>query len=173
MNRERYRHWPLTALALSVLALLILAGCHYSLLNRSSSLAAWSPDGSRLAVCIGNEDGESGELWLVEPQSGSTRKLLTSELSNGLPHLLAPRWAPDGETLYCARTTADEKDERRTAAIIAIDVATGMATDAGVIHYKNAPPPRPSFPSTTAPWRPRTSARTRSTAWSASIRPLG
>lgn len=138
MNKTRCRRQRLAALTMSIITLLILAGCHYSLLNRGSSLAAWSPDGNLLAVCIENSASESGELWLVEPQSGSTRKLLTSELSNGLPHLLAPRWAPDGETLYCARTTADEKDERRTAAIIAIDVATGMATDAGVIHYKNA-----------------------------------
>jgi len=122
-------------LTLPAIALLILAGCHYSLLTPSRSLAAWSPDGSRLAVCIDNEAGDSGELWLVEPESGRMTKLLDGQRSPGLPHLLAPRWSPDGKTLYCARTTAGEKDERRPAAIIGIDLISGTESDVGVIHY--------------------------------------
>ncbi len=135
MNSKRYPCRPLAVILLSAVALLILTGCHYSLLNRSSSLAAWSPDGSRLAVCIVDEDSDSGELWLVEPENGETRMLLSSGQSSGLPHLLAPRWAPDGKTLYCARTIEGEKDERRPATIVGIDIGSGTATDAGMIHY--------------------------------------
>ncbi len=138
MNRKRPPRRPLTALALSAVALLILSGCHFSLLNRSTSLAAWSPDGNRLAVCIGNEDGDRSELWLVEPESGTTRKLLTVEQSSALPHLLAPRWAPHGRTLFCARTTGGEEDERRPAAIMGIDINSGIATEVGLIHYTGA-----------------------------------
>jgi len=132
MNRTTVRTF---ALSVSAIALLVLAGCHYSLLNRSSSLAAWSPDGSWLAVCIDNADADSGELWLVEPDSGTTRKLLSGQRASGLPHLLAPRWSPDGRRLYCARTSDGEKSERRPAAIIAIDPLTGETGDIGQIHY--------------------------------------
>lgn len=135
MNSQGYRCRSLAALTMSAIALLILAGCHYSLLNRSISLAAWSPDGSRLAVCIDNADSDRGELWLVEPESGMTTMLLSGERSSGLPHLLAPRWAPDGKALYCARTTAGEKDERRPATIIGIDLQSGETNEVGVIHY--------------------------------------
>lgn len=127
-----------TALALSTLTLLTLAGCHYSLLNRSSSLAAWSPDGSRLAVCIVNNDAGCGELWLVEPDSGATRKLLSGDRSSGQPHLVAPRWSPDGRQLYCLRTIDEENEERRPATIVHVDPRSGEASDLGVIHYKNS-----------------------------------
>jgi tetratricopeptide (TPR) repeat protein len=139
MNSKRFRRRSPTALTLSTIALLLLSGCHYSLLNRSNSLAAWSPDGCRLAVCVGSGDGKGSELWLVEPESGTTRKLLNGGWSSSLPHLLAPRWTPDGKTLYCARTIAGEEDERRPAAIVGIDIDSGAAFDAGLIHYTGSP----------------------------------
>jgi len=117
------------------LALILLSGCHFSLLNRSSSLAAWSPDGTHLALCISNADTEQSELWVVNPTTANTRKLLSAAPAENLPHLLAPRWSPDGSRLHCLRTTEGEDGDRRPATIIGIDPLGGNSAEIGVIHY--------------------------------------
>lgn len=124
------------ASGLAGLLLTLLAGCHYSLLNRSSSLAAWSPDGARLAVSIDSGDTGLSELWLIDPERDGADRLLTAPSStSGPPHLLAPRWSPDGGTLFCARTDEGEESERRPATIMRTELPDGRTTEAGTIHY--------------------------------------
>lgn len=136
-SRSRPMVWLFrrSTLTLAGLAMLLLSGCDYSFLTRSAVLAAWSPDGSQLAVCINNSDTNAAELWLVEPATGTKRRILSAERTRGLPHLLAPRWSVDGRRLYCLRTTEGEKDEHRPATIIGIDPANGDQREISVINY--------------------------------------
>jgi len=121
--------------ALASLALLVLNGCDYSLLTRGPTLAAWSPDGQRLAACVNNADADTAELWLVEPDTDRTKLLLSGERTRGLPHLLAPRWSVDGRRLHVLRTTEGSEGERNRAVIIAIDPAADEPREVATIHY--------------------------------------
>lgn len=138
-KRRRLSWHHSAATGLAGLLLVLLTGCHYSLLNRSSSLAAWSPDGTQLAVCIANGDTGSSDLWLINPDEGSARRLLSAPApSQGPPHLLAPRWSPDGGALFCARTDEGDESDRRPATIIRIGLPGGQTTEAGTINYSGS-----------------------------------
>jgi Tol biopolymer transport system component len=60
--------------------------------------AAWSPDGTRLAVTLWQDDGETG-VYTLRPD-GTDRVLVTREASS-------PTWSPDGRWLAVVREDLD------------------------------------------------------------------
>jgi TolB protein len=81
---------------------------------------AWSPDG-RIAYerreAIG-DDSSPPRIWLLEPNSGDTEPLFTSEARTGS----APRWSPDPQSLRLAYVDETE------SAVRVYDVDGGIST---------------------------------------------
>ena len=95
--------------------------------TRHPAYVAYSPDGTRIAftrVILDQgpgADDESGDLVLLDPQSGETRVLArhTGALF---------RWLPDSAGLLTAQIAGDETADRPEAVLVRVDAATGAAT---------------------------------------------
>jgi dipeptidyl aminopeptidase/acylaminoacyl peptidase len=66
----------------------------------------WSPDGTHVAFTITRHDLAKGtsnsELWLADPEAGTTRQLTHHEGFDG-----SPTWSPDGRSLAFASSRGD------------------------------------------------------------------
>ena len=62
-----------------------------------------SPDGSRVTFVLSEldleADGRSTDLWITNVAGGTPRRLTTDPAGD-----FAPRWSPDGDTLYFLST---------------------------------------------------------------------
>lgn len=52
---------------------------------------SWAPDGKSIAYFSNGADADADDLWLVEVETGETRRLSTSFMGSG-----EPSWSPDG-----------------------------------------------------------------------------
>jgi Tol biopolymer transport system component len=85
-------------------------GSGQTLLPGIDLLAAWSPDGNKIAFVGPADDGENADIYVVSANGGDPIRLTDS------PHYdLAPAWAPDGARIAFHRLDAADEDEQEAA----------------------------------------------------------
>jgi Tol biopolymer transport system component len=95
-------------------------GSGQTLLLETSLLAAWSPDGSKIAFVSEADDDENWDIYVVSANGGDPIRLTDS------PHYdLAPAWAPDGSKI-AFRRSPHEGDEEEDDAHEETDDACGL-----------------------------------------------
>lgn len=105
---------------------------------------SWSPDGSTLAY-TGGEDEHPSELWLVDADGGSARRLVT-DLGDAL-HGIGPEWSPRGDRIVYQRVLQGRGEAHE---VVLVDVADGTET---VIAPPTVDPGRRWYPRSVA-WSP-------------------
>lgn len=73
--------------------------------------AAWSPDGTRLAMTLWGVEGLTPSVYTMNPD-GSDRELVVRNASS-------PTWSPDGESLAFVRETYSNQEEETTQLVVA------------------------------------------------------
>jgi tricorn protease len=84
--------------------------------NAHDRVAAWSPDGARIAF-VSDRSGEE-EIWLVPQEGGAEAKQLTTDGVGRRRTRLS--WAPDGTKILCVD---------QTGRVVVVDATTGASTD--------------------------------------------
>lgn len=98
-----------------------------------NSAGEWSPDGKWIAHTSTRRNGRDTDVWLVEPGSASSAKLLMQTDGGGWS---VQDWSPDGKRLLVGRYTSAD-----TSCLYEVDVATGqkrlVTPDSRGISYGN------------------------------------
>lgn len=60
--------------------------------------ASWSPDGTKVALCVNNEDpeGDDSGLWIIDASTGARHRIVRLDADSPCLH---PQWSPSGEEL--------------------------------------------------------------------------
>ena len=100
----------------------VLGGTPRLLIKDVDSRVTFSPDGQRFAFLREDHDSPTYELIVAHSDGSPDRTLFKDVVLAGSEGNYSPAWSPDGKTIVI---TVSEMAEGVTAAILAVDVATG------------------------------------------------